>query len=295
MNFSRLLEVRNIGCQIAAMVLLLAHCALANADLILTSPPREKPADGQKQYGPLAEQLSKVLGVKVVYEHPKGWLYYQRDMRLDKYDIIFDGPHFISWRVKQFNQVPVAKLPGTLSFVLFTKKDNKDVTKLEDLYNKPVCGIAPPNLATLTVLAQFPNPVRQPRLVTVKGGAPGVYKAFASGKCVAAILRDKFYMKKIPETVRAGFNVIFHSLPVTNQGFSVSSRVTPEQREKIVKYLTADDNKELAPTLKRFGGKAKKMIPTSAADYENQYRLLTGIIFGWEITNPDFVDPDKQK
>ncbi len=49
------------------------------------------------------------------------------------------------------------------------------------------------------------------------------------------------------------------------------------------------------PTLKRFGGKATKMIAASAADYDKQYKLLTGIIFGWEITNKDFVDSDKSK
>jgi ABC-type phosphate/phosphonate transport system substrate-binding protein len=293
MNIRGLFMVHNTGYQAVAIVLLLLHCALANADLILTAPPRESPAAGQKQYGPLAKQLTRVLGEKVTYVQPKGWLYYQRDMRLDKYDIIFDGPHFISWRVKQFNQIPVAKLPGTLSFMVFTKKSNTDITKLEDLYNKPMCGIAPPNLATLTVFAQYPNPVRQPRLVAVKGGAPGVYKAFKKGKCTTAVIRDKYYMKKIPEQERDKLKVIFHSLPVTNQGISVSTRVTPEQREKIIKDLTADNNAALMPTLKRFGGKAKKMIPTSAADYDQQYKLLTGIIFGWEITNDDTAEQDK--
>ncbi len=162
MNVKRLFTARNAGYQAVAILLLLLHCALANADLVLTAPPRESLANGEKQYGPLAAQLTQVLGEKVTYFHPKGWLYYQRDMRLDKYDIIFDGPHFISWREKQFNQIPVAKLPGTLSFMVFTKKSNTDINKLEDLYNTPMCGIAPPNLATLTVLAQYPNPVRQP-------------------------------------------------------------------------------------------------------------------------------------
>jgi len=295
MNLKGLFIARNAGYQAIAIILLSLHCALANADLVLTSPPRETPASGQKQYGPLAAQLTKVLGEKVTYVHPKGWLYYQRDMRLDKYDIVFDGPHFISWRVKQFNQIPVAKLPGTLSFIVFTKKSNTDLNKLEDLYNKPMCGIAPPNLATLTVLAQYPNPVRQPRLVTVKGGAPGVYKAFKSGKCTTAVIRDKYYMKKIPKNERDELKEIFHSLPVSNQGISVSARVTPEQREKIIKDLTMADNKALAPILKRFGGKAKKMIPATAADYDQQYKLLTGIIFGWEIDNKDFVDPDNNK
>jgi ABC-type phosphate/phosphonate transport system substrate-binding protein len=273
-------------------MLLLVHSVYANADLILTSPPRESPADGLKQYGPLAEELTQLLGVKVTYQHPKGWLYYQRDMRTDRYDIIFDGPHFISWRMHQFDHIPVVKLPGNLAFVVITKKENKDVEKLDDLINTPICTIAPPNLSTLTVLARFDNPVRQPRLVTVKGGVPGVYKAFRAGKCKAAVLRDAFYNKKVPEEDRADIKVVFQSQPVSNQGISVSKRVTPEQRAIIAKALTEPDNKALEPTLKRFGGKAEKMMPATADDYDLHYRLLTGVIFGWEITNPDFVDTD---
>jgi len=304
MKSFRLFSLRAICWQTTAIILLLAHCATAsaedkaeakaeaNTDLILTSPPRESPADGLKQYGPLADELSKLLGVKVTYQHPKGWLYYQRDMRTDKYDIIFDGPHFISWRMHQFGHVPVAKLPGMLSFVVLTKKENTDINKLDDLINTPICAIAPPNLATLTVLAQFDNPVRQPRLATAKGGASGVFKAYKAGKCKAVVLRDTFYLKKMSEEDRADLKVVFQSKPVANQGISVSKRVTPEQRALILKALTTPDSKGLEPTLIRFGGKAKSMIPASEADYDLHYRLLTGVIFGWEITNPDFVDSD---
>ena len=76
-------------------LLLLFQSAIAK-DLILTAPPREKPEAGQKLYGPIASYLTKLLGKKVVYKHPQNWLNYQHEMRHDKYDIVFDGPHFIS-------------------------------------------------------------------------------------------------------------------------------------------------------------------------------------------------------
>ncbi|MDH5777459.1 MAG: phosphate/phosphite/phosphonate ABC transporter substrate-binding protein, partial [Gammaproteobacteria bacterium] len=66
----------------------------------MTAPPRESKEAGNKLYTPLANHLSKLLNAKVVYQHPGNWLNYQRDMREDKYDIVFDGPHFISWRLE---------------------------------------------------------------------------------------------------------------------------------------------------------------------------------------------------
>lgn len=260
-----------------------------HAELILTAPPREKPDAGKAQYGPLAAELSELLGEKVTYQQPKGWLFYQRDMRADRYDIVFDGPHFISWRIKQFEHTPVAKLPGKLGFVVVTAKDNKNINDLEDLVNVSICSIAPPNLSILTVLAKFDNPVRNPKQVSAKGGMPGVYKAYKAGKCEAAVFRDKFYAKKVPEEERAALKVIYESVPITNQGISVSPRVSPEQRALIAAALTEviDATK---PILKRFAPKAKKMVPASPKDYDVDYELLTGVVFGWEITNQTTLD-----
>ena len=287
MAYNGRFSVRGILCQASTIVLLLFSFASVHAELILTSPPRENAAAGLAQYGPLAEYLSEVLGEKVVYEQSKGWLFYQRDMRNDKFDIIFDGPHFMSWRMKQFNHTLAAKLPGKLGFIVVTPKGTKGfyqrkIRGLNDLINIPVCALAPPNLSSMTVLAQYENPVSLPKLKTVKGGMKGVYKAFKGGQCKAAILRDKFYEKKVPEEDKANLEVVFISAPIANQGITLSSRVSKDQAAKIRAALV-EESGATAPTLKRFAGKAKKMLPADSSEYEEFYTLLTGVVFGWEI------------
>ncbi len=272
---------------LVGFLLLLCFSSSAQADFLLTSPPRESPADGMKQYGPLAEKLSQVLGEKVVYQHPKGWLYYQRDMRSDKYDIVFDGPHFISWRIKRFGHTPVAKLPGTLVFIVVTDKgakgfNKKSINSIDDLKNIKVCAVAPPNLSSLTVLAEYKDPVSLPIMVNAKGGMKGVYRAFKSGKCQAAIMRDKFFIKKVPQQERDRLKIIFRSKPVANQGITVSQRFTEEQRTLIIAALT-EASESTAPTLKRFTPKAKKMLYTDDADYKDYYRFLSGVVYGWQV------------
>lgn len=287
MSYNERSSLCRIHRQVTIILVSLFLFSSAHAELLLASPPRESAAAGLKQYGPLAERLSQVLGEKVTYERSKGWLFYQRDMRADKYDIVFDGPHFMSWRMKQFSHTLAAKLPGKLAFVVVVAKGakgfyNKDISSVEDLINVPVCGLAPPNLASMTLLAQYENPVSLPKLVTKKSMGK-VYKAFMDGECKAAVLRDKFYEKKVPEEERAALNVIFRSEPVANQGITLSSRVSAEQAEKIKAELT-EVSVATAPTLKRFAGKAKKMLPAENAEYEAYSKLLTGVVFGWEIT-----------
>lgn len=253
------------------------------ADLIMTSPPRESVEAGKKLYEPLARHISDLIGARVVYQHPRNWLNYQRDMRDNKYDIVFDGPHFISWRIAHLKHDVLVKLPGELEFYLVSGKDDKTVSSLDELIGQKICGISPPNLSTLTVLDRFRNPVRQPVITGIKGGMDKVYKAFTGGKCKAAILRTTFYNKKLKQEQRDKLRILFHSRPLPNQGISVSQRLSANAKNKILKSLTLGDGVKISDSLvKRFGGKkAKSFIPAKNDEYSGHNMLLEGIIFGW--------------
>ena len=255
-------------------------------DLILSAPPRESAEAGEKMYGVIAKHLSKTLGVKIKYKHPGNWLNYQREMRNDKYDIVFDGPHFIAWREAHLGHEAILKLPGKLQFILVTDKNSQQFNKTEDLIGKNICGISPPNLSTLSILDHYRNPVRQPSIKGFnKGGMGKVFKEFSQkGKrrCDAAILRTAFHKKKLTAEQRATIKTLFTSKAMPNQGISVSRRVSPELKLRIKIGLT--EAKGIASTkmvLKRFGGKAKSLMPTAEKEYAGYNNLLEGVIFGW--------------
>jgi ABC-type phosphate/phosphonate transport system substrate-binding protein len=253
--------------------------------LILSAPPRETPEEGMKMYGPIAQHLSKLLGVSVTYKHPGNWMRYQREMRNDKYDIIFDGPHFISWREEHLGHKAIIKLPGKLQFVLVTDKVNDKFKKSKDLIGKNICGISPPNLSTLSVLDHYRNPVRQPVIKGIKGGMGKVYKSLAKRdkkRCDAAVLRTAFYNKKLSAEQRAKVKTLFKSKAMPNQGVSVSRRISPELRLRIQTSLTIGEGiSSTNKLLKRFGGKAKNFIPVKEKEYAGYNNLLEGVIFGW--------------
>ena len=68
--------------------------------LVLSAPPRETAEDGKSIYQPVAEYLSTVIGRRVVYQHPGTWGLYRTTMLRGGYDLVFDGPHFNSYRIE---------------------------------------------------------------------------------------------------------------------------------------------------------------------------------------------------
>lgn len=263
------------------MNLLALLASSAQADLILSAPPRESAEDAKRTYEPLAEFFAEVIGEPVVYVQPRNWLEYATEMRKGKYDILFDGPHFAAWRIKHLRHVSLAKLPGTLDFVVLARWDDPRINKLRDLVALPVCGLPSPNLGTMTVMAQFTNPVTQPDILEAKGSFDDVIKAFLDGNCRAAIVRDTVF-KNLPDTEKKQFKVIFKSPPFPNQTVTVAASIQPKIRAKLRAALTV--KKGFAPAeilFNELSKNARFFIPAPAAEYAGMETILEGVVWGW--------------
>ncbi len=263
------------------MAALLYGKAVVAEDLLLSAPPRESLEQGNKMYGPIAEGLSKAMGKKVVYVHPHNWTEYAANMREDKYDIVFDGPHFAAWRIKHLEHTPVAKLGGTLGFVIISKSSEKQRKDLKDLIGKTLCGIASPNLGTMVAFAIFNNPVIQPDIKNIKGGVGEVYKAFVNGECHFAVLNDRFY-NNLPEAARKSTTVIAQSEQMPNQTFTASKRLTAQDVGKIENYMVTDDAAKAGSEIFNIYSKANPhFFKATVKEYDGLESLLEGVVFGW--------------
>lgn len=227
-------------------VCLVSWLSPAYAELTFSAPPRESADKGSDEYQPIAAFLSKVIGQKVTYKHSDNWLTYQSEMQKDAYDIVFDGPHFVGWRMAKHGHTPLVKLPGNLSFVVVVRDNETRVQTVEELAGRTVCAHAPPNLATLTLQAQFSNPSRQPLVLETRGFKPA-YDNVVSGKCVGTVMQKGLHAE-LDKDAKAT-RIIFTSKPVSNQAVSVSRRVTPDQRNKIVNGLMSAEGKAAAAAL----------------------------------------------
>lgn len=261
-------------------------CIAANGfaadEIVFTAPPRENNSDlSATLYQPLAEYLSTLIGKKVVYHDPGNWLAYQKEMRDGKYDIVFDGPHFVSWRIEHLGHELVARLPGDNIFELYTPIDSK-INRTEELIGKTVCSMAPPNYGTMSFLEKFHNPARQPIIRAIKGETSDVYVAYKAGKCQALVLRSTFYNKKLTDTERQQLKLVARFI-APNQGLTVGKRLDPAEKKLISQQFTQE--KAPAPVkklLERYGQKNDtRFVIGDNKDYKGQNLMLEGVAFGW--------------
>jgi len=274
------LTTYNKALWISLAAFLWIYTSALHAELIFSAPPREDASKGQETYGPLVNYLSYIIGERVVYEHPDGWAEYANNMRNGHYDIVFDAPHFGAWRIKHISHEPVARLPGSLGFVVVAKKGERDIHKIKDLLSVRICALASPNLGTVTFYNMLGNPVYQPRLYEVNGSFAKVFAAFKNGKCNAAVLRDSFYYNMDPRE-KENLVVVTASKPIPNQTITVSPRLHSKKDIIARKLVSVEGKKAAANLLKRFGANQDNLWSVKSGEFENLDNLLTGVVFGW--------------
>lgn len=253
-----------------------------SAEYLFTAPPRETPAQGEIIYGPLVKELSRLMNAPVTYQHPGNWRTYKNKVKSGEYDFIFDGPHFAAWRLVNLEVNPLVKLPGILSFVLVTNNTNDFINKSNDLITRKVCILPSPNLGTLSAYSLYPNQMRQPRFVSSKGGFKESFAKFKAGKCDAVLLRDSYFEKKLDQQTRMGLKVIAKTKALTNQGITISKRISVAKQVEIASFLTsAAGSKAANSLLNRLSKSNMSFITASKTDYDGQNLLVENMIFGW--------------
>jgi ABC-type phosphate/phosphonate transport system substrate-binding protein len=230
--------------------------------LIFTSAPRESAVDGAKIYGPVADYLGKVLGKKVVYRHPGTWGAYRSEMLRGDYDIIFDGPHFNSYRVEKLNHNVLVRLPGLHGFTVVTRKTEK-YTALTQMGGRSFCTHAPPNLGTLVLISQFDNPSRQPYLITMDGWE-NIYKAVMSGRCVGAVLPGG-QLKKLDKD--DSLRVVYKTPTMPPNAISAGPRLTLDEQAKISAALLAPEADRPLEALRASWKITEKLVATNNQEF----------------------------
>ena len=212
--------------------------------LVFTAPPRETTEASMEMYQPVADYLSQVIGKKVRYKNPGTWGVYRTEMLKGGYDIIFDGPHFNSYRMEKLSHNILVKIPERHEFAVIVRKDKTSFQNVQQMAGRTFCTHAPPNLGTLVLLSQFDNPSRQPVIINSKGWEQ-IYDGVVSGKCVGGVL-PALNLKKYDKTGLT--RIVFKTPAMPNQAFSAGPRVSLEDQTRIAQALASPD--AAAPTEK---------------------------------------------
>lgn len=262
---------------VLALLAAVSPPGFAQESYVLAFPPRDATTKAQETYEPIAALLSQVIGKPVVPRYIDNWLTYQKEMKADAHDIVFDAPAFIGWRVAKFGHVPLVRLRGDLTFSVIVNKDERHIQQMKDLAGRPVCAFPPPNMATLFFQDQFNNPARQPRVVHIDN-FKDAFQGLLAKRCQAAVIPAVMVQKLDPNGI---MRVIHQSARYPNPGFAASPRVSPELRNKIAAALLSPEGTAATGVLRAGFGN----VPLSGAD-AHEYDglgLLLRDIWGLEL------------
>ncbi len=240
--------------------------ALVDQPLVLSAPPRETAEEAKAIYQPVAEYLSKITGRRIVYRHPGTWGGYRSEMLRGGYDLVFDGPHFNSYRIEKLNHNVLVRIPAIHEFVVVARQGG-EFRNMSDLAGRRICTHAPPNLGTLVLLSQFENPARQP-VIRDTNGWNEIFAGVASGRCDAGVM-PLANLKQLDPSGR--MTVLFKSKPMLNQAISAGPRLTPAEQNKISTALLSPE--AAGPTARLRA--EYKIGPSFAAATNRQYEGLS--------------------
>lgn len=257
--------MKNFQTLLIVLVLSSLYPQASLSDYIFTAPPRESLEKGKKVYEPISDYLTKVTGERFIYEHPENWSEYSSKMHAEHYDLNFDGPHFVDWRINNINHAVLIKLPQLFRWQLITRKDDTTITSIKDMIGKNVCAPGSPNFGMLSMFSHFPDPDKQPQHVKIKGWI-NVYEAVVAGKCDVGVL---------PKTNLATYDkhgehtkIIHTHLPYPNQGISAGARISPKLRETIRTALLSSEGQDALTNLRNRYGAGAAMIRADDEEYD---------------------------
>lgn len=248
-----------------------AHAASNQKPYVLVAAPRESASKGAYDYGPIAAFLSQALHHKVIYEHPNGWLTYERWLWKDHADIYFDGPQFVAWRLHHLQQALGPRIPQNQDFRLYTGKGSS-VANLRQAANGAVlCAPPLPNFGTLWVTSLFTNPSRQPYSQDMHGWK-AIYKAVVQGKCAIGIgprltihYLDPNYKK---------ITILERSPHYPNQAFTMSAKLSPAVQAAINQALLSPAGEKAMMRLRKRFAHGRRLVRGHIAQYKDADQSL---------------------
>lgn len=247
-----------------------AHAGLDGHDggadtLIFGAPPRGTYETEREIYRPFVEYLSRATGKRIVYRQPGNWLTYQAEMLRGGYDLVFDDPHFISWRLKHQRHHALVRIAEDSAFVVIVRKDDARVTDVGQLAGKKVCAMPPPSLGTLALIDRFGNPSRRP-VILETGAWDHIYQDVVhERRCVAGVVPAA---NLVNYDRNGDFTRIVHrSRTLPNQTLSAGPRVAREVQARIAQALVAPEAAGPTLALRAAHGSEKGFVRAAHREY----------------------------
>jgi hypothetical protein len=186
-------------------------------------------------------------------------------MQHGEYDFAFDGPHFVSWRIKHIDHDVMVKLPQLHIWRVIARKDNAGISTMDDLVGRKVCAPKSPNFGMLTMMSHFSNPDKQPVHIITKGWKDG-FDGVVDGTCEATVLPKTNHRKFDPDLSKT--RAVHTHLPYPNQAFTAGPRIDPALKAKIRNAMLSKDGQMAMSRLRDRFTQGAQLVGAENEEYE---------------------------
>ena len=259
---------------LAALFGLAAAQGASAAEYKLLVEPSYNVQRATEVYQPLADYLSKTTGHKITLVTSRNYHFFWRDVRQNApVDFMFAEAHFTDFRAKRFQFEPIARTVENTSYTLLGS-DQLTNTTLNGLIGKGIVTMPSPSMGFAMLLQFFPDPVRQPNMMsTAQSWQDGVEIVFA-GEADAAIV-PTWLQNQYPNLIP-----IATSKEYPGAAISAAPTVPPEAKQAVKDALLKLHEEESAyEVLSELG--VTQFVEASAADYDGDEKVLEGF-FGYK-------------
>lgn len=223
--------------------------------------PALPPERLQEIYAPLMTYLGKSTGDQFVIEPARNYHFYWRDLQAGaKTDFAFDEAHFTAYRIQTAHFQPLVRTSEGGSYTLVS---NIDIGKKgpDGLLGHSIVTMPAPSLGYALLVEFYPNPVKQPDIIsTATSWRDAVDRVFA-GEADAAI---------IPTTLKDQYpnlTPVKTSRPFAGQCITASPDVPADIRDKVRDaLLKLDADADASKLLFELG--VSKFVASTAQEYE---------------------------
>jgi hypothetical protein len=265
------MKIRN---KLAFAFSMLLAGAVNAADYTVTVEPNYPPAQAQQVYRPLLNYLSKATGHRFFLKTSGNYHVFWRDMRGgEPTDFAFEEAHFTDYRINRQRFIPLARVADPTKFILLVDSNNA-TAGANGLIGRRIASMSAPSLGYLLLGELYKNPIAQPEIQSVAASwKDGVEMVFAEETDAAMV--PGYIAKDYPNLVPVATSRDF-----IGRAFSASPKVPADVRKKVADaLLNLHKDASLFDVITEIG--ATQFVPTSAAEYAGNERLLRGV-FGYQ-------------
>jgi phosphonate transport system substrate-binding protein len=274
-HFSLIVHTRRVI--FICLVLCLCSSALFAADqktYTLAVIPNMPAVTLHKNWTPLAEHLSKELGVRIELKLYDKIATFLDETQAGQADLIYSAPNMFFLAYQKQKYTPLVRSSNMLRGRVFVRKDSP-YTRVSELKGKNIAFVGPKNVCSvITRHALLSGQGGIDFNSSFSGSTINVAKSVMLGKADAGATLDISMMTDIPEMVNE-FRILLETEEVAPHPLAAHPRVPKKLQERLTAVVLALNGSEKGRAMLE----AVKLAKPVKADYRRDYSFFANVDF----------------